>query len=171
VHADGTVTGPRILDGPIRQDEYAVSGFPVRAILGPDGITTAAWTGTVDGHYAVRAVRITAGVFPQTLSPPGADVQLMDLAGDSAGDAVALWGPTEPVVPLTAAPGVGAAIRTGSFAPFGPPELALPADASAAENPGTAAAAIALGGHVLVAGKPESDPSGPQAVRVTERTG
>ena len=56
-----------------------------------------AWTGAVAGHWAIRAAAIDLnGVLPpSTISPPGRDALLADLAPGPNDEALALW--TEPL--------------------------------------------------------------------------
>jgi hypothetical protein len=144
----------------------AVQGARLRAILGADGVTTVAWTGFADGHYVVRAQRLNREVGQvETISPTNVDAQLMDLAGDSAGDALAVWA----TLPGAATPGVAAVIRPAGSTTFGAPQIVL----SGADVSGTAAGAIASGGRAVVAGgqvEQIGDPT-PPGVRVTHLIG
>jgi hypothetical protein len=145
----------------------AVRGARLRAILGADGVTTFAWTGFVGGHYVVRAERLHRDVGQvETLSPPTADAQLMDLTGDSAGDALAVWASVPGTTPT---PGVAAVIRTVGSTTFGAPQLVL----GGADASGTAAGAIAPNGRAIVAGGPEQvlNRGNPPGVRVTQLIG
>jgi hypothetical protein len=140
----------------------AVKGARLRAVLGADGATTFAWTGFVDGHYVVRAERLERQVGDvETTSPPTVDAQLMDLATDSAGDALAVWAS----VPGTTTPAVAAVIRPAGATTFGAPEVVL----AGADASGTAAGAIASGGRAIVAGGPAVvlNRSNPPGVLVT----
>jgi len=166
----GTIGRRRVLDtgtpsGHGQAD--AVRGARLRAVLGADGVTTVAWTGFAGGHYVVRAERIDRDVGRvETISPPTADAQLMDLAGDSAGDAIAVWAS---VPGTTAAPGVAAVIRPAGATAFGAPQLVL----TGADASGTAAGAIAPGGRAIVAGGPVEvlNRDNPSGVRVTQLLG
>ena len=145
-------------------EDDAVRGARLRSVLGADGATTVAWTGFAGGHYVVRAQRLKGGVGQvETLSPPASDAQLMDLAGDRAGDALAVWA----TVPgPTTLPVVAAVIRPAGAITFGAPQLVL----AGAEASGTAAGAIAAGGRAIVAGSGQvvSGDNAPPAVRVTQ---
>ncbi len=144
----------------------AVDGARLRAILGADGVTTVAWTGFAGGHYLVRAERHHRGVGQvETISPPNVDAQLMDLAGDSAGDALAVWA----TLHGAATPGVAAVIRPAGSTTFGAPQLVL----SGADVSGTAAGAIASGGRAVVAGGQveQIGRATPPGVRVTHLIG
>jgi hypothetical protein len=141
----------------------AVKGVRLRAVLGADGATTFAWTGFVDGHYVVRAERLDRQVGDvETISPPTVDTQLMDLATDPAGDALAVWAS---VPGTTTTPAVAAVIRPAGTTTFAAPQLVL----SGADASGTAAGAIASGGRAIVAGGPEVvlNRSNPPGVVVT----
>jgi hypothetical protein len=166
----GTIGTRRVLDTGTPSghgEEDAVQGARLRAVLGADGVTTVAWTGFAGGHYVVRAERIDRDVGRvETISPATADAQLMDLAGDGAGDAIAVWAS----VPGTAtAPGIAAVIRPAGSTAFGAPQLVL----TGADASGTAAGAIATGGRAIVAGGPVEvgNRSNPPAVRVTQLLG
>jgi hypothetical protein len=145
----------------------AVKGIRLRAILGADGATTYAWTGFAGGHYVVRAERLHREVGQvETISPANIDAQLMDLAGDSAGNAIAVWASVSGTTPT---PGVAAVIRPAGSLLFGAPQLVL----TGADASGTAAGAIAPGGHAIVAGGPEQvlNASNPPGVSVTQLSG
>ena len=167
----GTLSARNVLDRgtPTGHGESdAVKGARLRSILGADGAATYVWTGFADGRYVVRANRLhrDSGL-TETLSPPGVDAQLMDLAGDVAGDVLAVWA-TVPGNP-TPLPAVAAVIRPGGARTFGAPQLVL----SGADASGSAAGAIAPGGRALVAGGPEVvlNRSTPPGVRVTQLLG
>jgi hypothetical protein len=167
IDSRGTVGTLRVLDTgtPSGHGEAdAVQGARLRAILGADGATTFAWTGFAGGHYVVRAERIKGDVGQvETLSAPTIDAQLMDLATDSAGEAIAVWA----TVPGTAAtPGVAAVIRRAGATVFDAPQLVL----TGADVSGTAAGAIAPNGRAIVAGSPQMvlNQSNPPGVRVTQ---
>jgi hypothetical protein len=89
----------------------------------------------------------------------------MDLAGDSAGDALAVWSTLQ----AAATPGVAAVIRPAGTTTFGAPQLVL----SGADASGTAAGAIASGGRAVVAGGPVQQLGrlNPPGVRVTQLIG
>jgi hypothetical protein len=145
----------------------AVKGARLRAVLGADGVTTFAWTGFVGGHYVVRAERLDRQVGQvETISPPNADAQLMDLATDPAGDVLAVWAS---VPATTTTPGVAAVIRPAGATTFGAPTLVL----TGADASGTVAGAIASGGRAIVAGGPEVvlNRGNPPAVLVTQLLG
>lgn len=170
VDSRGTIGTLKVLDKgtPSGHGEAdAVAGVRLRAILGADGVTTLAWTGFAGGHYVVRAERLHRGVGQvETISPPTVDAQLMDLAGDGAGDALAVWA----TVPgTTTAPGVAAVIRTAGSATFGAPQLVL----TGADADGTATGAIAPNGRAIVAGGPEQvlNRGNPPGVRVAQLLG
>jgi hypothetical protein len=150
-----------------RGEADAVRGARLLTVLGADGVTTVAWTGFVGGHYVVRAERIERDVGRvETISPPTADAQLMDLSGDSAGNAIAVWASR----PGTATvPGVAAVVRPAGSTAFGAPQLVL----TGADASGTAAGAIAPGGRAIVAGGPAQvlNRNNPPAVRVTQLLG
>jgi len=57
-----------------------------------------AWSGAADGHWAVRSAAIDLqGVgAPTTISPPGTDALLADLAPGPDGDALVLWSQPQP---------------------------------------------------------------------------
>lgn len=166
----GAVGRPKLLDRgtPSGHGEAdAVHGARLRAILGADGVTTCAWTGFAGGHYVVRAERLNRDVGKvETLSPATVDAQLMDLATDGAGDALAVWASVPGTAP---APGVAAVIRSAGSAGFGAAQLVL----TGADAAGTAAGAIAPNGRAIVAGGPEQvlNRSNPPAVRVTQLLG
>jgi hypothetical protein len=144
----------------------AVGGARLRAILGADGVTTVAWTGFAAGHYVVRAERYHREVGQvETISPPNVDAQLMDFAGDSAGDALAVWS----TLPGAAAPGVAAVIRPAAATTFGVPQLVL----FGADVSGTAVGAIASGGRAVVVGgqAQQGGRLNPPGVRVTHLIG
>jgi hypothetical protein len=170
VDSRGAIGGRRMLDAGMPSghgEADAVRGARLRAILGADGVTTFAWTGFADGHYVVRAERLERDVGQvETLSPATADAQLIDLAADSAGDALAVWAS---VPGTTTAPGVAAVIRPAGSTAFGTPQLVL----TGADASGTAAGAIAPNGRAIVAGGPEPalNRSDPPAVRVTQLAG
>jgi hypothetical protein len=170
VDSRGTIGAPNELDHgtPTGHGEAdAVRGARLRASLGADGVTTFAWTGFAGGHYVVRAERLQRDVGRiETLSPATVDAQLMDLAGDGAGDMLAVWAS---VPGTTAAPGVAAVIRPAGATTFGAPQLVL----AGADASGTAAGAIAAGGRAIVAGGPGQvlNRSDPPAVRVTQLLG
>jgi hypothetical protein len=148
-------------------DAAAVRGARLRAILGADGATTVAWTGFHGGHYVVRTEQVQRGVGQlETISPASADAQLMDLAGDSAGDAIAVWAS---VAGTASVPGLAAVIRTAGSTIFGAPQLVL----AGADVSGTAAGAIAPNGRATVAGGPQPvlNRSNPPGVRVTQLLG
>jgi hypothetical protein len=167
--SDGALGRRRLLDTgtPSGHGEAdAVRGARLRAILGTDGVTTVAWTGFAGGRYVVRAQRLNRDVGQvETISPANVDAQLMDLAGDSAGDALAVWS----TLPGVATPGVAAVIRPGGSTTFGAPQLVL----SGADVSGTAAGAIASGGRAVVAGGQVEHVghTTPQGVRVTQLIG
>jgi hypothetical protein len=170
VDSRGAIGRRRVLDAgtPSGHGEAdAVKGARLRAILGPDGVTTFAWTGFADGHYVVRAERLERDVGQvETLSPVTADAQLMDLSTDSAGDALAVWAS---VPGTTTVPGVAAIIRPAGSTAFGAPQLVF----TGADASGTAAGAIAPTGRAIVAGGPEPmlNRSDPPPVRVTQLAG
>jgi hypothetical protein len=170
MRSDGTLGGLRVLDSGTPSGHGsadAVRGARLRAILGADGVTTFAWTGFAGGHYVVRAERLDRDVGQvETLSPPSLDAQLMDLSGDSAGHALAVWSTVSG--PATA-PGVAAVIRAPGSTTFAAPELVL----AGADASGTAAGAIAPDGRAIVAGGPEQvlNRSDPPGVRVTQLPG
>jgi hypothetical protein len=170
VDSRGTIGRPKVLDTgtPSGHGEAdAVRGARLRAILGADGITTFAWTGFAGWHYVVRAERLNHGVGQvETISPATVDAQLMDLASDSAGDALAVWAS---VPGTTATPGVAAVIRAPGATTFAAPQFVLSGAAAA----GTAAGAIASHGRAIVAGGPEQvlNRSNPPAVQVTQLLG
>jgi hypothetical protein len=150
-----------------RRPTAPARGARLRAVLGPDGSTTFAWTGFAGGHYVVRAERLYRDIGDQeSLSPPGIDAQLMDLTTDAAGDVLAVWATAPDTAPV---PGVAAVIRPAGAPPgapsFGAPQLVL----TGADASGTAAGAIAPGGRALVAGGPEQvlGRIASQGVRVT----
>jgi hypothetical protein len=146
----------------------AVQGARLGAVLGADGVTTVAWTGFAGGHYVVRAERLDRDVGQvETISPATADTQLMDLSGDSAGDAIAVWA-SRPG-PATTVVGVAAVIRPAGSTAFEAPQLVL----TGVDASGTAAGAIAPGGRAIVAGGPVQmlGRSNPPAVRVTQLLG
>jgi hypothetical protein len=127
----------------------AVRGARLRSIIGPDGFPTLAWTGFVGGHYVLRAERLRRDVGTvETLSPPDADAQLMDLATDAAGDVLAVWTTVAGTAPV---PAVAAVIRSSGATAFGAPQVVL----AGTDVAGTAAGAIAAGGRATVAGGPE----------------
>jgi hypothetical protein len=167
----GTMGKRRVLDTGTPSghgDADAVGGARLGAILGADGVTTVAWTGFAGGHYVVRAERLQRDVGQvETISPPTTDAQLMDLSGDSAGDAIAVWA-SRPG-PAAAVPGVAAVIRPAGSTAFGAPQLVL----TGADASGTAAGAIAPGGRAIVAGGPLQMLGGgnPPGVRVTQLLG
>jgi hypothetical protein len=166
----GAIGARRMLDAgtPSGHGEAdAVQGARLRAILGADGVTTFAWTGFAGGHYVVRAERLERDVGRvETISPPTADAQLMDLATDSAGDALAVWAS---VLRTRTVPGVAAVIRPAGATAFGPPQIVL----AGADVSGTAAGAIAPDGRAIVAGGPpqEINLDNPPAVSVTQLAG
>jgi hypothetical protein len=170
VDSHGTIGALNVLDRgtPSGHGEAdAVRGARLRTILGADGVTTFAWTGFANGHYVVRADRFHRDVGnTETLSPANVDAQLMDLASDGAGDALAVW---ETVPGTATAPGVAAVIRAPGSATFGAPQLVL----GGADASGTAAGAIAPGGRAIVAGGPEVvlNRAAPPEVRVTQLLG
>ena len=145
----------------------AVRGARLRSILGADGVTTYVWTGFSNGHYVVFAERLHRDTGSgETLSPPNADAQLMDLATDATGDALAVW----VTVPGPASvPAVGAVTRTAGATTFGAPQIVL----SGADASGTAAGAIAPGGRAIVAGgsEPVINDDHPPGVLVTQLVG
>jgi hypothetical protein len=170
VHANGSPERSRVLDDgkPAGDSGNAVQGARVAAVLGPDGVTTVAWTGYAGGHYLTRAQRLVSGATRQTLSPAGTDTQLMDLAGDSAGDAIAVWVPASGGHTAPEDRAVGAALRAGPSAAFGAPERPL----VGRDVSGSAAAAIAPGGRALVVGGPAEqggNGAGAPPVRYTDR--
>ncbi len=170
MNSRGAIGRRRVLDAgtPSGHGEAdAVRGARLRAVLGADGVTTFAWTGVAGGHYVVRAARIDRDVGRvETISPPAADAQLMDLAADSAGDAIAVWAS---VPGTTTAPVVAAVIRPAGATAFGAPQLVL----TGADASGTAAGAIAPDGRAIVAGGPVEvlNRGDPPAVRVTQLVG
>ena len=149
-----------------RGDSGPQLGVRLRALLGADGVATYAWTGYVDGHCVVRAERLHREIGTvEQLSPPSVDARLMDLSGDAAGSAIAVWSTRGGAQ----APAVMVAIRPAGSATFGAPEVVL----TGADATGTAAGAIAPGGHAVVAGAPAPvlNASNPPGVRVTQRIG
>jgi|GEM_PF-2725747 len=167
VRANGTLGSSRVLDTgtPGGTIDNAPHGLRLGAMVDRAGATTVAWTGYFEGHYVVRALRLFSGA-TQTLSPAGTDAQLADLAGDTAGDAIAAWVPASNARTTPGIPGVFAAIRPAGAVVFGPAELALLGQGVA----GTAAAAIGPGGRAVVAGAGASaiNDTSP-GVRVAER--
>lgn len=166
----GTLHAPYTLDAgtpPGQRRPDVMPGARLRAILGADGATTFAWTAFADGHFAVWAARVDRQVEQaQRLSPAGVDAQLMDLASDTAGDAVAVWA----TVPgRTTAPAVAAAIRRTPATTFDPSQLVL----TGAGASGSAVGAVAPNGRALVAAGPEPvlNPSSPPEVQVTQLLG
>jgi hypothetical protein len=102
-----------------RRPTAPARGARLRAVLGPDGSTTFAWTGFAGGHYVVRAERLYRDIGDQeSLSPPGIDAQLMDLTTDAAGDVLAVWATAPDTAPV---PGVAAVIRPAGAPPGAPP--------------------------------------------------
>jgi hypothetical protein len=80
-----------------------------------------AWTGFDGTNYRARVATAAGSVFgaPETLSPPGIDAIVDDLATGSNGDALVVW---EQHPSLDAEPGqIFAALRPAQDA-FGPPE-------------------------------------------------
>lgn len=97
--------------------ERAPDGAGVRLAAGVLG-----WTGRAGGHFVARVVALDGGTV-QTVSDPGADAVLGDVATGTDGTAVAVWAP-----PLdTPSPHVFAAVRAGRSGPFGAPETVSPA--------------------------------------------
>jgi hypothetical protein len=90
-------TGPQLLEDfpdPPDLPGYVVSPRIVR--LSSESVMLA-WTGAVAGHWAIRVAAIDLnGVHPpNTISPPGRDALLADLAPGPDDEALALW--TEPL--------------------------------------------------------------------------
>jgi hypothetical protein len=90
-------TGPQLLEefpDPPDLPDYVVSPRLVR--LSSESVMLA-WTGAVAGHWAIRVAAIDMhGVHPAgTISPPGRDALLADLAPGPDDEALALW--TEPL--------------------------------------------------------------------------
>ena len=148
----------------------AVRGARLRSILGADGVTTYAWTGFANGHYVVRAERLQRDSGRvESLSPPDVDAQLTDLAGDSAGDAIAVWATRANPASASGPAAVAAVIRPAGASAFGAAQLVL----AGAEASGLAVGAIAPGGRAIVAGGRQEvlgDRDAP-GVRVTQLLG
>ncbi|MDP1848669.1 MAG: hypothetical protein Q8K79_12820 [Solirubrobacteraceae bacterium] len=163
VDSRGTIGSRAVLDS--ATPPRAIRGPRLRAILGSGGVTTLAWTSFVDGRFVVRGALARRGVAGiETISPAGADAQLMDVSGNPRGDALVIWATR----PGAALPGVAAVIHRRGSATFDAPRLVLVGvDAS-----GTAAGAIAPDGRAIVAGGPAPAvaPNAPP-VRVTRLTG
>jgi hypothetical protein len=90
-------TGPQLLEefpDPPDLPDYVVSPRLIR--LSSESVMLA-WTGAVAGHWAIRVAAIDMhGVHPAgTISPPGRDALLADLAPGPDDEALALW--TEPL--------------------------------------------------------------------------
>jgi len=90
-------TGPQLIEefpDPPNLPDYVVSPRLVR--LSSESVMLA-WTGALDGHWAIRVAAVDLnGVHPPgTLSPPGRDALLADLAPGPNDEALALW--TEPL--------------------------------------------------------------------------
>jgi hypothetical protein len=89
--------GPQLIEefpDPPDLPDYVVSPRLVR--LSSESVMLA-WTGALDGHWAIRVAAIDMhGVHPAgTISPPGRDALLADLAPGPDDEALALW--TEPL--------------------------------------------------------------------------
>jgi hypothetical protein len=94
-------TGPQLIEefpDPPDLPDYVVSPRLVR--LSSESVMLA-WTGALDGHWAIRVAAIDMhGVHPAgTISPPGRDALLADLAPGPDDEALALW--TEPLQTAT----------------------------------------------------------------------
>lgn len=124
-----------------------VGGARLRAVVGPDGSTTIAWTGIATAHRIVRVVRLHRDVAQSfAFSRPGIDAQLADLAADAAGDVLAIFTTHAPSAPTTAS----AAILRAGAAAFDAPQVVLAGSGAT----GSLAGAIAAPDRAVVAGGP-----------------
>lgn len=90
-------TGPQLIEefpDPPDLPDYVVSPRLVR--LSSESVMLA-WTGAMAGHWAIRVAAVDLGGVhpPGTISPPGRDALLADLAPGPNDEALALW--TEPL--------------------------------------------------------------------------
>ena len=110
-------------------------GRPIDAVDDSTGDVVIAWSGSDGSDRRVRAARVeqSGDAGPaQTLSPPGADALLSDLASGPAGRLLAVWdgGIEDP------ASTVEAALSSAADQPFGAPELVSPAGQEARSGAG-----------------------------------
>ena len=165
----GNVSGRRVLDdfSPSSDAVQGVTGPRLRAVLGPDGVTTLVWTANATTSL-VRSVRIPGSAAPATLSPEGVTSELAGLAVDPAGNAAIVWNSGDVRPSASSASGISVAVRDGAAAAFGPPELVL---ASSGDRRCSTAAVAIDGPHILLAACAEGPPALPgSTIQIAERT-
>lgn len=150
--------------GPARAVEgSAIDGPRLCAVAGPDESTTYAWTTYRDGRTVVQVERLQRDVGRvETVSPPGVDARLLDLAQDAAGDVVVVWSARPPS--NAAASVTAAAVRPAGASTFGASEVVD----TGTEHAGTAKVALAAADRGFVVTGPEPSIGGDTPVHVVE---
>lgn len=114
---------------PLTGNGVYVQAPGVRLVAAGPTTSSLAWTDYADGHFRVRVAEVEHGHVraPQTVSSPGGDDVLGDLAATPTGARLVLWLTQTRGGSGTGLQRVAGAVRHPGAQSFGPPELVSPA--------------------------------------------